>query len=197
MKSIAISKKILAIAFYAGFIFNLSSCSGLYNSDKINGDFEIVDKSLNCPEGWSSNVFVKNNSGNIKIDETNYKSGNYSVLMEIPNSSRAGKYDYKLVRKIAGLENGGMYELNGWIKTKATKNPPYIKIEFWSGEHLCGNVKAGNADLNGAKNWTEVNSIFKVPDNTTKIFISLILPTANNHGGKAWFDNITITALNR
>ncbi len=187
------------ISFLSSFIFLLTvlaACSGLLETDKLNGDFEYVEDNDLTPAGWSSNILVKGKDyATISIDEKAYRSGGKSLLFEIPKSVSKQSYINKVVRSGYSLKNLNTYELSGWIKTKDINNSPYIELEFWNNGKLAGRYSTKRDQIVGTTNWKKVSSIFKIPKGTSKVIILLAVPNFQNGGGKVWFDDIKIKSL--
>jgi hypothetical protein len=190
-------KKLLFSAAVLLITVIMISCSGLVKKENFNDGFENLDEREVYPEGWLANNIVDNgNNQIIKIDKKIFHSGEYSILIEIPKSFNPDNYIFKLVRIETGLDAFRTYQLTGWIKTYGINNSPYIKIEFMNKNILIGSTSTKKIQpVTGTKDWTQVNSIFKMPRNANRMLVAVSLPSFNNKGGKAWFDDLKIVPV--
>jgi len=190
MKSIFILIQLL-------FMLMFISCgvsSSIYN---INGGFEESSYNLTMPDGWISN---KPNYGygntELKIDNTISHSGNNSIMIFIDGKHSNKKYLFKWIRRIDGLKENSIYQLEAWIKTKNVKITPYLEINCWSKNILVGNISSdAKFSFSGSINWRPLEIIFKIPAGTDKIILSASMISYKNGGAQAWFDDISIKEI--
>jgi hypothetical protein len=172
------------------------SCGSIIK-DSFNGGFEDVNYIDDSPEGWVSNLQNSiNGYADLKVDKTISHSGKNSVTIHISKENPNKTITYYLVRRIDGLQESGIYQLEAWIKIKDIKTTPYFKIECWGNNKILGTVSTEKTHpLAGTKNWRPVTTIFMVPRGTDKTLLFANVRSMDNIGGKVWFDDIAINKI--
>lgn len=169
------------------------SCSSSRTNDDINGGFES-DSAGGNPDGWFANDLPQTKKyAELSIDNSAAHTGDQSILISILNNHPPNNALYNWIRRIDGLKVGETYELQGWIKTERVKSSPFIEVQFWNSSQTIGTASTTQGYLiTGTKNWQHVNTIFCVPNGTSKVLIRAGISSRRNHGCKVWFDDIQI-----
>jgi xylan 1,4-beta-xylosidase len=125
----------------------------------------------------------------IQADSTVVHMGNSSLRIQVNNDSAGG---FGLVTEYFFLQPGGHYLLSWFIKTDSIANGsafPYT-ILLVDGARYYG--EAGYAVDETNNGWQQYNYRFYTPQNADTVQLLLALGASN---GKAWFDDISLTAL--
>lgn len=185
-------KNILAsILFLALLVF--VSCSSSKIHDVINGGFEDAYNGEN-PDGWFANDLPQTKKyAELAIDNSVAHTGDRSILISIFNNHPPEITLYNWIRRVEGLKEGEIYELQGWVKTKNIENSPFIDVQCWSNIKMIGIASTKNSySVTGTKNWQCIKTIFNIPKGTSKILIRAGITSFQNNGGKVWFDDFQI-----
>lgn len=182
------------IPFLALIVF--VSCSGVKVNDAINGGFENNYDGV-TPDGWSANSLPQiKKYADLSIDNSVAHTGDKSILISISNDHPSDKTIYNWIRRIDGLKDDEIYELQGWVKTKNIKNSPFIDVQCWNDTKIIGSASTTNGySVTGTKDWQLIKTIFTIPKSTSKILIRIGIISSENNGGKVWFDDVQIRKI--
>jgi hypothetical protein len=173
----------------------LSACSrppGLMTG----GDFEPVSEFEGVPTGWYA-TRVPETTGHVSFewDREVAHSGERSISIAIAEDHPEQPVAYNWTRAVNGWEVGGVYELEGWIRTDSLAETAWIVVQCWNleREDLVG-FATTQADfpLRGTHDWTRVGLVIEVPQGTEQLRIRAGIAAPDNRGGKVWFDDIAI-----
>ncbi len=169
------------------------SCSSTRTNDDINGGFEN-DSGRDNPDGWfANNLPVTRKYAKLSVDNSTSHSGDKSILISISIHHPKETTIYNWIRRVDGLKVGEIYEMQGWIRAEKVKSSPFIEVQFWNSSQIIGTASTAQGYLiTGTKNWQRVNTIFSVPNGTSKVLIRAGISSYKNNGGKVWFDDIQI-----
>ena len=176
------------------------SCSSVSEKNFINGSFE---KSYDgeSPDGWfANNLPHAKKYAVFAVDKTVFHSGGNSILISLDKKLPDESFTYNWARRIDGLKPSGVYQLQGWIKTREIKNSPYIEIQCWNSrtDQLVASISTKSRfQITGTSNWKRVDMIIKIPSGIDKVLLIAGVPSKNNDGGKVWFDDISISQLEK
>ncbi|NJD21479.1 MAG: hypothetical protein FIA82_02240 [Melioribacter sp.] len=174
----------------------LESCSSSKIRDDIYGGFEDTYDGEN-PDGWFANDLPQTKkNAELSVDNSVAHTGDQSIFISIFSNHPPENTLYNWIRRVDGLKEGGIYELQGWIKTEGIKNSPFIDVQCWNNIKLIGSASTSqNYSITGTKNWQHVKTIFSLPKGTSKILIRAGITSSGNNGGKVWFDDFKITKV--
>jgi hypothetical protein len=103
---------------------------------------------------------------------------------------------YNWTAEAKGWKAGETYELSGWIKTENAKEPAFLMAQCWGEDR---NQILGYSEspcyVTGTKDWTRVSTLVKVPEGTRSLRIRAGLTSKDNHGAKAWIDDLALVAV--
>lgn len=188
--------KISLASSLLSLILVFASCSSIKVDDTINGGFEDAYDGKN-PDGWFANNLPQTKKyAELLVDNSVAHTGNKSILISISNNIQPEVIFYNWVRRIDGLKEGEIYELQGWVKTEKIKNSPFVELQLWNNIQIIGTASTAQSNLiTGTKTWEPIKVIFSVPKGTSKILLRAGITNYNNSGGKVWFDDIQIRKI--
>ncbi|MFA3783806.1 carbohydrate binding domain-containing protein [Melioribacteraceae bacterium 4301-Me] len=189
------NKKVISVLYIFFVLLFVVSCSYNLSKNIINGSFEeVVD---NEPSGWVSNASLSvDNNVYFEVDKNVFHSGSNSILIELTGGKAPRQEVYKFIRALAQFETEKKYKLSGWIKVYKIKNSPYLEAECWNKNKMIGYASTDKiAKVVGNTKWENVETIFQIPKETTKVLILLCVPSKNNIYGKVWFDDIQVEKI--
>ncbi len=187
-----LTKIILANILFSVIVVFVS-CNSVKVNDSINGGFEDTYDGTN-PDGWFANNLPQTKKyAELVVDNSVAHTGDKSILISIFNNHPPEITFYNWIRRVDGLKEGEIYELQGWVKTEGIKNSPFIDVQCWNSIKLIGTASTLQSCLvTGTKNWQNVKTIFSLPKGTSKILIRAGITSSGNNGGKVWFDDFQI-----
>lgn len=165
--------------------FVLTAFSQSENSPpEFNFGFEKVSSNEKLPDKW-----VQWGSGySLKIDNTEKKGGNNSILIESPAEKTAnsfGSVAYAIPANYLGKE----IELRGFLKLKNVSDGfagLLLRIDGDSGVLQFDNMQSRG--LSGSADWTQYSIKLPLPEDARQIFIGVIMTGK----GQLWVDDLQV-----
>jgi len=167
-----------------------------------NGGFEILSPESGDPRGWHATRFPETaNDVEFAIDNQEKHSGEQSISIYIkdshPKEHPKGGHSYSWYREVE-YEIGKTYELTAWVKTENLNECAFIFSQCYDTSKKSKTyirTSPFEPALVGSNDWTQVKSIYTVPEKTSKVRILVGLGIPSNIGGKVWFDDIQVKLL--
>ena len=151
---------------------------------EFNFGFEKVTAGAKLPDGWT----VFGSGYDLKIDESQRKSGKYSVLIQSPAVIPAGSFgstSFNIPANYLGRE----IELRGFLKLKDVADGfagLFLRIDSESGVLQFDNMQS--RALDGSKDWTEYSIKLPLPEDGTRVVFGALLTGK----GQVWVDDFQI-----
>ena len=130
------------------------------------------------------------------------RAGERSAFVETMPGRRIGRYNFNWFQRL-DLTPGERYALTGFVRCEADGDRAFVIVQFWANpssreQRLLDVARATASEpLCATKEWTKVEAVLDVPEETTSAFLRLGLMSISDggrtdFGGKAWFDEISI-----
>jgi C-terminal processing protease CtpA/Prc len=151
---------------------------------EFNFGFEKVTPGAKLPDGW----IVFGSGYDLKIDETERRSGKYSVSIESPAVIPANSFGSTSFTAPANYQ-GKEIELRGFLKLKDVSGGfagLFLRIDGESG--VLGFDNMQSRGLTGSKDWTEYSIKIPFPEDGTRIVFGALLTGK----GQVWVDDFQI-----
>lgn len=164
-----------------------------------NGGFEVPQEQSGDPQAWFG-TRVPRTAGHfhLAVSPSVAHTGQRSVVVAIGESHPDLRVSYNWTADAKGWQAGETYELSGWIKVENAKRPAVIMAQFLSenGQRMLGGATTEKTSpVQGTTDWTRVSTRLKVPAGTGVVRIRAGLPSQDNPGAKAWFDDISLVTV--
>jgi hypothetical protein len=167
----------------------------------VNGGFETQDPNVpGYPYGWFATIlpdyadFVT-----FESDESVFHGGQRSVQISIHEDHPTAQIFYNWGQVVQNLKPGHTYRLTAYVRTENVQTSPLIFLGFYNTQDqtIGGASTADNSrnDVTGTSDWKRVKVRFTFPAATTTVVLRAILPTTDNEGARARFDDVKITPL--
>lgn len=151
---------------------------------EFNFDFEKVTPNQNLPDKWAR----FSGGYNLKIDTTEKKSGNNSVLIEPPPVKAENTFG-SIVYTLPATYQGKEIELRGFMKYKDVSDGfagLWMRIDGESGMLQFDNMQSRG--LSGSADWTQYSIKLPIPEDGNKILIGALLTGK----GQLWVDDLQV-----
>jgi beta-lactamase regulating signal transducer with metallopeptidase domain len=159
-----------------------------------NGSFENLQESSNDPQAWFA-TRVPHTAGHFQLASSSSvaHSGKRSAALQIGESHPDSPVHYNWTTDIKDCKPGETYVLSGWIKVENAKSPAFLMAQCLSedGKRIVG-YSQRPCNVTGTADWTRVSTPVKVPEGAGIIRIRAGLTSKDNHGAKAWLDDISL-----
>ena len=167
-------------------IFLAFAASGQSEKDAadLNLDFEKISDNTKLPDKW----LPWGQGFDLKVDNTEKKSGNASVSMEPAaqvTENSFGAIGYRIPAAYAGKE----IELRGFLKLKDVSGGfagLLMRIDGEGGPLQFDNMQTRN--LGGSSDWTQYSIKLPLPEEAASIYVGAVLIGK----GKVWVDDLQI-----
>ena len=174
--------------FFYALVLTLFSAFTVFtqseNPSEFNFGFEKVSANEKLPDKWSP----FGSGYNLKIDNSEKKSGNNSVLIESPAEkpeNSLGAVAYSIPANYEGKE----IELRGFLKFKNVSDGfagLWLRIDGDGGALQFDNMQSRG--LNGSMDWTQYSIKLPLPAEGNKIIIGALLTGK----GQVWVDDLQV-----
>ena len=177
------------------YTLSLITACGTTQHPTTNNGFEQKPEPKSQYE-WAPTIIPKTEEFvSFNWDETVAHSGDHSVSIAIDPAHPDDKIFYNWTRVVRDFKVGQSYELTGWIKTENISSSAGIFAQCWNHDNskiikLASTQK--HHPITGATDWTEVGTVFTVPEGTEKVRLRAGISGPDNLGGQVWFDDIHI-----
>jgi hypothetical protein len=133
-----------------------------------------------------------------KWDDDVVHSGKCSVSIAIAASHPDEAIHYNWTKVVPACQVGKSYELSGWVRAENLTSPAFIVAQCWDGaksKMLGFATTQRDYPVTGTSDWTQVATVFTVPDGTGEVRIRAGMSAPENRGGRVWFDDIRVREL--
>lgn len=167
-------------------IFSIFAAAG--QSQEIPADFnfgfEKVTANRTLPDNWNQG----GTGYSVKVDSSEKKSGNNSILIESPPERSENLFGVAVL-VIPGNYEGTEIELSGFLKLRNVSDGfagLWLRIDGDSGSLQFDNMQSRG--LNGTSDWTQYSIKLPIPKEGNKIFLGALLTGK----GQLWVDDLRV-----
>ncbi|HPF71255.1 MAG TPA: carbohydrate binding domain-containing protein [Candidatus Krumholzibacteria bacterium] len=163
------------------------------------GDFEKHSPLERSPGDWYPTVVPRTEAYvDFSWDDKVAHGGKRSVSIAVDKDHPEDVIAYNWTSTVAGCEAGRRYELSGWVRAENLASPAWIVVQCWNDKRdtmLGFATTQKDYPVAGTTDWTEVGTTFVVPEGTAEVRVRAGAMAPANRGGRAWFDDLAIRAL--
>jgi beta-lactamase regulating signal transducer with metallopeptidase domain len=180
-----------------------------------NGGFEELSKETGEPASWYATriPYPMDAKGKragpvlaghylMSTSPTLAHGGKRCVMVAVGDNHPDLPVAYNWTTDVQGWKAGETYELSGWLKVENAKQPAFIMVQFWgeneekkSSRWIGGAWAVKDSPVTGDKEWTKVSTRFTAPEGTTVLRLRAGLSSEENHGAKAWLDDLALVKV--
>ena len=164
-----------------------------------NGDFEELQASGD-PRSWFATRLLRTaGHADLSVSKSPAHGGERCVSVKVGNNHPNEQVYYNWTVDAQGWQAGDTYELSGWIKVENAARPAVIMTQFLgeSGQQILGGATTEKSSpIQGTVDWTRVSTRFVVPAGTRILRVRAGLPSKDNPGAAAWFDDVSLVKVN-
>ena len=167
------------------------------NTTPVNiGGFETKPVNSSNQHAWSHTDNPKTRDFvQFEWDEEIFHNDEHSVSIAINADHPDDAAFYNWSRILSKFELAQTYELTGWIRTENLKGPAMLLahcLDSETQEILNFSSTLKQFPMTGTMDWTEVGTVFTVPEGTDMVRIRAGMMNPQCRGGQVWFDDVEV-----
>jgi len=193
------NKNILIIGAMICLLTMTAGCCRKSNDLLANGGFEPQSDLQKSPVDWYATVLPDTKEFvDFEWDDQVVHTGKRSVSIAIDPAHPAERIDYNWTAVVPGYQVGATYEVSGWVKGENLNGATWIVAQCWDermSEMLEFATTQKDYPLTGTFDWTQVGTVFTVPEGTEEVRIRAGLSSPDCRGGRIWYDDIGVREI--
>lgn len=190
--------KLILVGIVACILMSVGACSAKPNL-LVNGDFELQAEQQRSPADWHPTVLPHTKEFvSFEWDDQVVHTGKRSVSIAVASSHPEEMIFYNWTKVVPACRVGKSYELSGWVRAEDLGGTALIMVQCWDdakSKMLGGATTQKDYPIMGTSDWTQVATVFTVPDGTAEVRIRAGISAPENRGGRVWFDDIRVREL--